>query len=116
MSTPAEFDFVDSQGVWLGDSWFRDWTWQEGGVAVDLTGRTIEFIVETAAGVAELTLSTATSGVAVTDAAGGEFRVSITPTQSTALGIGQRCYRLRVTTGSDVRTLATGRFAVLGNV
>lgn len=116
MSTPAEFDFVDSQGVWLGDSWFRDWTWKEDGVAVNLTGRTIEFVVETAAGVAELTLSTATSGVTVTDAAGGEFRAAITPTQSTALGIGQRFYRLRVTTGSDVRTLAVGRLAVLGNV
>lgn len=116
MSTPAELDFVDWLGVWLGDSWFRDFTWEEGGTAVDLTGRTIEFIVSTSAGVAELTLSTATSGVAVLSAAGGQFRVSITPTQSTTLGVGSRFYRLRVTTGSDVRTLATGRFAVLGGV
>lgn len=116
MSTPAEFDFVDSLGVWLGDSWLHDWTWEEDGVAVNLTGRTIEFIVSTSAGVAELTLSTPSSGVTVLDAAAGQFRVAITPAQSTALGVGSRFYRLRVTTGSDVRTLQVGRFAVLGGV
>lgn len=116
MSTPGEFDFIDVHAVWVGDSWFRDFTWEESGVAVNLTGRVIEFIIETGAGVDQLVLSTATSGVTVTDAAAGQFRVAITPTQSTTLAAGSRFYKLRVTTGSDVRTLMIGRLTVLGGV
>jgi len=116
MSMPVEHDFVDARAAWTGANWSRQFTYaDDAGSGINLTGWTISFIVYNAAGTSVLTLSSPSSGVTISNAAGGIFIVSMTAAQTTALGQGTFTYRLSMTDGTSVTVLAVGRFNCIGS-
>ncbi len=110
--TAATHKFTIEQGAtFLTEIQYKD----SNGVAVNLTGYIIRMQARKhkRSNTALIDVSTATSGVTITDAASGTFEVKLTPAETAALNGGVLYYDLElVDTSGDVTRLIQGNINV----
>lgn len=107
--TKQNQDFV----MWAGDNKLIDVTVVDGdGVAVDITGATIKWVLAKTAGDSALVTKTTGDGITITDAAAGKFRVTLVPADTESLA-GVYYHEAEVTdASSQVSTVLIGKVIV----
>ncbi len=81
MSVTQELDFH------LGENWIVDFTVADNaGVAIDITGATLQFRVSSIAGSTVMTRAVS-DGITVTSGSAGECRLNVTPAHQTSASI-----------------------------
>ena len=102
-----------------GDDVTLDFTVTTGGVAVDLTGATLQFLVKTLPTDTDanaIFTKTVGSGITVTDATAGIGEIAFTQANTISLSGGTRYYAFTMKKSSVVTTLDQGAFIILNNV
>jgi hypothetical protein len=113
MPKPGSFNFPDTL---KGDTFEGvEFTLENNGSPVDLTGSSIEMMVKlVATGTSALTVSTPSSGLTITDASNGVFEFD---EQIISIDAGQYVYDIEVTDVSgDVLTYVSGTWLICQDV
>jgi hypothetical protein len=110
--TPAEIDIT----IYQGATFRKPFQWLTGtpAVPVDLTGGTARMQIRRniSADTPEITLTTETSGITLTNAANGEFAIHLTPEQTAGLDIRKGVYDIELVVGGDTHRVVMGTVEV----
>lgn len=107
-TTAAILDIVIEQGTTWEDTFAA---YDANSSPIDLTLATISFVISERVGSSALLTLSNSNGIVITDAANGEFEVTITTAQTTALNIEDDIgfYYCTVTISGEVQRILNGR-------
>lgn len=108
----------DIREIRRGNTFAIQFRFKDGdGVAVDLAGSIMVFSIETSNGVLRKMSNTPYSGCEITDEAGGEVSISLTPIETRTLTLGRGTkYEVERWIGSEETTLIAGSATVVEGI